>query len=295
MKDWNILKDKEIINLIIGDKTVGDDLFYQFRMPYMKGQEICEFSSKLGFSQDYYKDDKKSRSKYMECLIDYVIKNDMINIFFKELIKLKRFRSIDTSGSFYDANTIYWKIVHGFFSSINQILFFDECHLEYDLNAYEFSLIDDNKEISLKAEKIKKVDRQYIKDLKEQTDKVVKTGDYGSAITKSRTMIEEVLVLGIEEKGETPLEKGNINNLYNQFKTLYNMHQDKSLDKRINSLLSGLEKIITAISQMRDKNSDSHGVGGKRINIEEHHTVLFVNSAITMSNFLLAVIENKNK
>lgn len=163
------------------------------------------------------------------------------------------------------------------------------------MDVYEFSLVDNNKEISLRAEKIEKVGRQYIKNLKNQIDKVVKMRDYESAITKSRTMIEEVLVLGIEEKGEKPLEKGNINNLYNQFKTLYNMHQDKMLDKRINSLLSGLEKIITAISQMRDKNSDSHGVGEKRITIEEYHVVLFANSAITMSNFLLSVIENKSK
>lgn len=297
MKDWNVLKDREIINLIIGDKPVEDDLFYQYTMPYMKEQEICEFSSKLGFIQDYHKDKKKSRFKYMEDLIDYVIKNNKINTFFEELIKLKRFRIINTdaTANFYDANTIYWKIINGFFYSINQILFFDECHLEYDLDVYEFSLVDNNKEISLRAEKIEKVGRQYIKNLKNQIDKVVKMRDYESAITKSRTMIEEVLVLGIEEKGEKPLEKGNINNLYNQFKTLYNMHQDKMLDKRINSLLSGLEKIITAISQMRDKNSDSHGVGEKRITIEEYHVVLFANSAITMSNFLLSVIENKSK
>lgn len=297
MKDWNVLKDREIINLIIGDKPVEDDLFYQYTMPYMKEQEICEFSSKLGFIQDYHKDKKKSRFKYMEDLIDYVIKNNKINTFFEELIKLKRFRIINTdaTANFYDANTIYWKIINGFFYSINQILFFDECYLEYDLDVYEFSLVDNNKEISLRAEKIEKVGRQYIKNLKNQIDKVVKMRDYESAITKSRTMIEEVLVLGIEEKGEKPLEKGNINNLYNQFKTLYNMHQDKMLDKRINSLLSGLEKIITAISQMRDKNSDSHGVGEKRITIEEYHVVLFANSAITMSNFLLSVIENKSK
>ena len=100
------------------------------------------------------------------------------------------------------------------------------------------------------------------------------------------------MVYGIEKKEEKPSEKGNINNLYNQFKNLYNMHNDPNIDKRINMLLSGFEKIITSISQMRDKNSDAHGAGNKRINIEEHHAVLFENSAITIANFLLAVIEN---
>ena len=45
------------------------------------------------------------------------------------------------------------------------------------------------------------------------------------------------------------------------------MHQDKDIDKRVNGLLSGLEKILSAIAEMRNKDSDSHGVGAKRINV----------------------------
>lgn len=71
------------------------------------------------------------------------------------------------------------------------------------------------------------------------------------------------------------------------------MHSDKSMDKRINNLLSGINKIIESISEMRNKNSDSHGVGSKRISIKKHHALLFVNSAMTITNFILAVVENK--
>ncbi len=69
------------------------------------------------------------------------------------------------------------------------------------------------------------------------------------------------------------------------------MHQARDIDVRINMLLSGLEKILTAIVQMRNKDSDSHGVGSRRINIEEHHSRLFVNSAIAISDFILSVAE----
>ena len=55
----------------------------------------------------------------------------------------------------------------------------------------------------------------------------------------------------IENKGEEPSDKGDIGKLYNQVKSLYNMHQSRDVDKRINSLLSGLEKILTAIKEMR--------------------------------------------
>jgi hypothetical protein len=70
------------------------------------------------------------------------------------------------------------------------------------------------------------------------------------------------------------------------------MHQAADVDRRINSLLSGLEKILTAIKEMRNEASDSHGVGNRRIDLKDYHTRLFVNSAITMADFILSVKEN---
>ena len=49
MKDWKLLKDREIIDLIIGDKAVIDDWFSDYRMPYMTGQSICDFAKKNRF------------------------------------------------------------------------------------------------------------------------------------------------------------------------------------------------------------------------------------------------------
>ena len=40
---------------------------------------------------------------------------------------------------------------------------------------------------------------------------------------------------------------------------------------------------------MRNKDSDAHGVGARRINIDEHHARLFVNASMTMSDFILSV------
>lgn len=59
----------------------------------------------------------------------------------------------------------------------------------------------------------------------------------------------------------------------------------------INTLLSGLNSIVSAIAEMRNKDSDAHGVGANRISIKEHHTQLFVNSAMTMADFILSVAE----
>ena len=102
-------------------------------------------------------------------------------------------------------------------------------------------------------------------------------------------MLEEDFCNAIEANGDTPSDSGNIGRLYNQAKTLYNMHQDRDVDRRINGLLSGLEIILTAIGQMRNESSNSHGVGDRRINLKEHHARLFMNAAMTMADFILSV------
>lgn len=50
-----------------------------------------------------------------------------------------------------------------------------------------------------------------------------------------------------------------------------------------------MNNIVSAIAEMRNKDSDAHGVGASRIAIDEHHARLFVNSAMTMADFILSV------
>ena len=121
------------------------------------------------------------------------------------------------------------------------------------------------------------------------------SSNYDSAITKARTLLEETFCYVVEKKGDTPSSSGNMSDLYKQVKGHYNMHADSNTDRRINTLLSGLEKIVSAISEMRNKDSDAHGVGASRISIDEHHARLFVNAAVSMADFILSVEKKANQ
>ena len=140
---------------------------------------------------------------------------------------------------------------------------------------------------------MKIINRKYISDLAGRAMEDVEKSHFDSAITKCRTLLEEVFCYVIEKKGVTPSDSGDIGKLYSQVKDLYQMHSDKAMDKRINMLLSGLEKILKSITEMRNETSDSHGVGARRINIAEHHARLLVNSSMTMADFILAVGERQ--
>lgn len=147
-------------------------------------------------------------------------------------------------------------------------------------------------EAKIETPSTSKINREYINDLLERANKDIDNGDFDSAITKSRTLLEEVFCYVIEKKGKKPVSNGNINQMYKQVKELYNMHNDKNIDKRINTLLSGLEKIITGITEMRNTNSDAHGVGENRITINNYHARLLVNSSAAMIEFIISVCKN---
>ena len=73
------------------------------------------------------------------------------------------------------------------------------------------------------------------------------------------------------------------------------MQQTPKYDKRINSMLGGLEKIVTAVCEMRNNDSDAHGVGSKRINIRDYEARLTMNSSITFCEYYLDIARNRKK
>ena len=173
----------------------------------------------------------------------------------------------------------------------NSIYGTDKKHKQYEkckclLEKYKINSIVD-------ISTIQNINRGYIISITKRANEDIQNGNFDSAITKARTLIEEVFCFAIEKQNQKPTDSGNIIKLYTQVKLLYNMHQNRETDKRINDLLSGLDKIIMSISEMRNKSSDSHGVGNKRIAIKEHHAQLFVNSAMTVADFLISVVNNK--
>lgn len=137
---------------------------------------------------------------------------------------------------------------------INGLLYFGGHELVI-LNS-EFYIKKIGAKVEVQAPKIKTIDREYIKSISSRAMQDVDQSNYDSAITKARTLLEETFCYVVEKKGDTPSSSGNMSDLYKQVKGHYNMHADSNTDRRINTLLSGLEKIVSAISEMRNKDSD---------------------------------------
>lgn len=297
--DFQLLRTKSILAILDGDMSYGEMSYadsygsIKISMPYLSGPMLCDISTQFGLPVMYgWNGGAKSRWEYLDDLLKYCIDNrresDLLNFLFSKGQFTEKLKGYTPEV----IESAYQKIVSTIIEQINGILYFGGHELVQVGN--QFFVNKTGEVVSVVAPSVKTINRSYIVDLSERAMQDISACNFDSAITKSRTLLEEVFCYVIERKGETPSESGDIGKLYSQVKTLYNMHQDKDMDKRINGLLSGLEKILSAIAEMRNKVSDSHGVGTKRISIAEHHARLFVNSAMTMADFVLSVSEKQS-
>jgi len=297
---FELLREKNILSILDGDvdfgtlEINGTDSGIKISMPYLSGPTLCDISNKFGLPVTYgWNGGAQSRWAYLDDLLAHCIQNkresDLLAYLFSKGQFVDKLRGQTPEVIEY----AYSQIVNAVINQINGTLYFGGNELVQIGKVFVVRKLGST--VSVSVPSVKTINRSYITDLSDRAMKDVMDGNYDSAITKSRTLLEEVFCYVIEKKGNEPSESGDIGKLYNQVKQLYNMHQSKDIDKRINGLLSGLEKILSAIAEMRNKGSDSHGVGAKRINIADHHARLFVNSAMTMADFILAVSEKASQ
>ena len=293
-----LLRDRRILPILDGDTDFGlltingKESDIKISMPYLSGPDLCDISCRFGLNISYgWSGGAYSRWVYLDNLLAFCIQNKQTSQLLAFLFSKGQFVS-KLKGQIPEIiEYAYSNIVSTIIKQINGILYFNNYELRHIGNSFYIREIGQS--VNVIAPSVKVIDESYIASLSDRAMKDVVDGNYDSAITKSRTLLEEVFCYVIEKKGESHPENGDIGKQYNQVKGLYHMHQNKEMDKRINGLLSGLEKILAAIAEMRNRGSDSHGVGSKRVNIADHHARLFVNSAMTMADFILSVSEKQ--
>lgn len=288
---YKLLKKKAIYEILDGDtnfksKVDGRDL----SLPYQTGPMLVDILNRFGDPITY---GSWSRWQYVEELMEFCIKNNRVSDLLSYLFSLEQFRDDLRGLSPEEISAQHEEVVQGAIDQINGELFFGGHELKVLGGKYIVAEIGVTPKVE--APSIKAVDRQYVKDIAERAQQDIENGELDSALTKARTLLEEVFIYVIERKGEQPNESGDIGRLYKQVKSLYNMHGDANIDRRVNTLLSGLEKIVSAVSEMRNKNSDAHGVGANRLNIADYHARLAVNAATNMADFILSVATHANK
>lgn len=294
---FRFLMTKVIYAILDGDTKLEDYEFSddcsttKISMPYLSGPDLCELSTLFGLPMTYtWNGVNLSRWQYLENLFEHCITTARCSDLLAYLFAKQQFSRMLSGHEAAVIVAAYKSFVQVILGKINETLYFGGNELVTSRGQFFVRKI--SAKVEVQAPKIRNSDRKYIRSMSSRAMEDVNQKNFDSAITKARTLLEEVFCYVIENKDVTPSTSGNMGDLYKQVKDLYNMHGDANTDRRINTLLSGLEKIVSSISEMRNKDSDAHGVGANRINIDEHHARLFVNAAMAMADFILSV-ENK--
>lgn len=287
--DFALLNDKDIINVLIGDVNV----YGNYSMPYIKGSGLCSLCTKFGLPRTYeWGGSNSSRWVYMQELLEYLNKQGRVGELLSYLMDMGRFTELNSLGSIEKVKETHKAIVEGALRSINSRLLIARKELRIAQGKFVMAAIGE--EVSFETPKVKVVTSQYIQELPSRIKDDLENKDYDSVITKSRTLLEEVLIYIIEKLTfERYKSNGDLVKIYQDATDLLNMRQKKDWDKRVNELLGGLHKIVSAISSMRNINSDAHGAGSSRININKREALLAANSSVILAEYWLSVFEEK--
>lgn len=287
--DFSLLKTKPIINVLIGDV----ELHKGYKMPYMSGSDFCELSTRFGLQMTYtWGGQNMSRWMYMEQLLEYLNKQDRIHELLDYLFNLGRFKELNSLGDIDKVTETHKALVQSALNAINAELLIAKKELRLVNKHYVLANIGE--QFVFNTPKVNVVTQLYIRELPNRIKEDLANKDYDSVITKSRTLLEEVLIYIIEKLTmERYKSNGDLMKIYQDATELLNMRQKKDWDKRINELLGGMHKMVSAISSMRNINSDAHGAGSGRIEIKEREALLASQSTMMLAEYWLSVYNGR--
>ena len=289
--DFSLLKNRKIIDVLIGDIVLYGD----FGMPYLSGPQLCQLSTEFGLPVVYsWKGPNKSRWEYMQDLLHFLNVNGRVPDLLSHLFLKKRFDNLTNLGSPKNVDEAYKAIVSSALNAINAHL--SLVGKELRIIGKIFVIVNTGEDVAVDTPNVSVITSQYIKELPDRIKLDLDNKDYDSVITKSRTLLEEVLIFIIEHmKTDGYNSKGDLVRIYQDVTDLLNMRQKNVWDTRVNELLGGLHKLVSAISSMRNINSDAHGAGSARIQIRKSEALLAANSAMILAEYWLSVYERRRE
>ena len=292
------LASKEIVELFLGDKEIKMyivEVYVRYSMPNLTHSDINSLAPTFGINNidtvnTYNRTDK------MSWLIKQCYDLNKENKLLEYFLDKKRYISNNREDFYvYEPDELEEKInkeIIAYLNYINTFLYYCDKKLISISNKYK--VIEIVEDIQVINDIDSHISLEYVRKFPFRLKDNLDSGNYDTVITQSRTLIEEVYIHILEYSDEDyKSAKGNLKRLNSMVKDYLNMKTDKEYDKRINQLLSGLNKINDAIGDMRNENSDSHGVGSKRIQVNRREARLIMNSAITLCDYVLDVFEDK--
>lgn len=175
------------------------------------------------------------------------------------------------------------------FNAVSDLYPVKEYSIEIVSIDFHLSLISDSEYDLVESKELQNVGFEYIRDQIAKCEEKISNLDFDGAISNSRTLVESVCVLILEENGNKYKRDGNMIKLHKEVYKVLEMDPSNFNQGHIKQILSGFISIINGLSSLRNDMGDSHAKSKQKYyKPSERHAVLAVNSAKVISNYLLA-------
>lgn len=158
--EFELLLRKEIIAILDGDIFLGDSSDEIFRMPYLKGTELCELSDLFGLHQEY---GASSRWTYLYNLLKYVIENNRCDELLCYMFDLERFNQLENLSSTDEIIQTHKSICLAAIQKINSKLALGRHELQV-INGH-FYITETGKAVQIPSSRINDISVPYIQGL----------------------------------------------------------------------------------------------------------------------------------
>lgn len=259
---------KQLGTLIAGDTPTA---------PYLSGPKLVDFYNECGFD-DIYAEGFPSRWKYSADKIVESNGTPRLKKILEEFVDPRR----------YGGNE---QVVDTIVSDINQLIKYDGFGLIKKGNIYKVADIHGN---FIEAETVIALGHEFVGEQIEKCQQKISTDDFNGAITNARTLCEAVFIHIIETIEKTEIKNdGNILNLWTRAKKTLKLDLKKDeIPDFVFQILSGLDTSLNGLAGISNNAGDRHA---NKFNTKRHHAKLAVNSAMTLCDFLIDVLNERNK
>lgn len=116
------------------------------------------------------------------------------------------------------------------------------------------------------------------------------------AITLARTLLEDVCKWILVEANEPFTDKDDLPRLYSKLAKTLNLAPDAHTEQVFKQILGSCQQIVEQLGALRNRISDAHSPGPKKVRPKPRHAELAVNLSGTMATFLVSTwMELKDK
>ncbi len=245
--------------------------------PYLSGPELVEFFNQCGFD-DTYGSGFPTRWRYVAERLSIANNSEKIEKIIEEFVDPRHYQG--------DNETVN-KIV----LEINALIKFDGLVLKRKGLLFKLNTTDDP---LVRATTISEIDHIFIQDQIAKCQDKITSKDYSGAITNARTLLESVLIYAIETIEKTDINNdGNLDNLWSKTKKALKIKYTKDeIPDFVFQTLSGLDTVVKGLAGISNNAGDRHA---NKFSARKHHAKLAVNSSMTISDYIIDLMELRNK